>query len=278
MRRPVVTLVAAVAILLALCIPVLDLKLGFVGVRALPDRFESKQGFVAFEESFGAGTTDSTQIVVDGDVSSPSVQAAIRRLEARLRADDAFLPAGDNPVPGAPARQHRDAAQGRSRDESAYDAVRRIRASMSPSRSAESTARGSSVTGETAEGIDYFDLMEKWMPIVFVFVLGLSFILLMIAFRSIVVPVKAIIMNLLSVGAAYGLTGAGLRERHRQRAVRLPAGRRIEAWVPLFLFAVLFGLSMDYHVFLLSRIRETTTQTGDNTESVACGVALDRRG
>ena len=277
MRRPVVTLVAAVAILLALCIPVLDLKLGFVGVRALPDRFESKQGFVAFEESFGAGTTDSTEIVVDGDVSSPSVQAAIRRLEARLRSDDAFLPPQTTPYPEHQLASIETLLRGDSRDESAYDAVRRIRGEYVPESFRGVDGARVLVTGETAEGIDYFDLMEKWMPIVFVFVLGLSFILLTVAFRSIVVPVKAILLNLLSVGAAYGLTVLVFEKGIGNELFGFQQVDAIEAWVPLFLFAVLFGLSMDYHVFLLSRIREIYTRTGDNTESVARGVASTAR-
>ncbi len=115
------------------------------------------------------------------------------------------------------------------------------------------------MTGETAEGIDYFDLMEKWMPIVFAFVLGLSFVLLMVAFRSIVVPIKAILLNLLSVGAAYGLLVLVFQKGIGNELFGFQQVDAIEAWVPLFLFAVLFGLSMDYHVFLLSRIRELYT-------------------
>jgi putative drug exporter of the RND superfamily len=277
MRRPVVTLVAAVAILLALSIPVLDLKMGFVGVRALPDRFESKQGFAAFEESFGAGTTDSTEIVVDGDVSSPPVQAAIRRLEGRLRSDEAFLAPETTPYPEQRLASIETLLTGDSRDESAYDAVRRIRDEYVPDSFRGVDGARVLVTGETAEGIDYFDLMAQWMPIVFVFVLGLSFILLTIAFRSIVIPVKAILLNLLSVGAAYGLLVLVFQKGIGNELLGFQQVDAIEAWVPLFLFAVLFGLSMDYHVFLLSRIRELYTRTGDNTESVAHGVASTAR-
>jgi putative drug exporter of the RND superfamily len=277
MRRPVVTLVAAVAILLALSIPVLDLKMGFVGVRALPDRFESKQGFLAFEESFGAGTTDSAEIVVDGDVSSPGVQAAIRRLESRLRSDEAFLAPETTRYPEQQLASIETLLRGDSRDESAYDAVRRIRGEYVPDSFRGVDGARVLVTGETAEGIDYFDLMAKWMPIVFVFVLGLSFILLTIAFRSIVIPVKAILLNLLSVGAAYGLLVLVFQKGVGNELLGFQHVDAIEAWVPLFLFAVLFGLSMDYHVFLLSRIRELYTRTGNNTESVAHGVASTAR-
>jgi RND superfamily putative drug exporter len=112
---------------------------------------------------------------------------------------------------------------------------------------------------------------------VFAIVLGLSFILLTIAFRSIVVPLKAIILNLLSVGAAYGLLVLVFEKGVLANFLGFQKVDSIEAWVPLFLFSVLFGLSMDYHVFLLSRIRERFTRTGDNTEAVAYGVSSTAR-
>ncbi|MBA2569225.1 MAG: MMPL family transporter [Actinobacteria bacterium] len=277
MRRPALTLVASVALLLALSLPVLDLKMGFVGVRALPDRFESKQGFAALEESFGAGTADSAQVVVDGDVSSPGVQTAIRTLESRLRSDDAFLAPETTPYPEQRLASIEALLKGDSRDDASYDAVRRVRSEYVPESFRGVDDARVLVTGETAEGIDYFDLMEKWMPIVFVFVLGLSFVLLMVAFRSVVVPIKAILLNLLSVGAAYGLLVLVFQKGIGNELLGFQQVDAIEAWVPLFLFAVLFGLSMDYHVFLLSRIRELYSQTGDNTESVAHGVASTAR-
>jgi len=138
------------------------------------------------------------------------------------------------------------------------------------------TVEGTDVTalvgGDTAASIDYVDVLNARTPVIFAFVLGLSFVFLMIVFRSVVVPLKAIAMNLLSVGAAYGLLvlvfqkgiGADLFGFHTSDA--------IEAWVPLFLFTVLFGLSMDYHIFLLSRIKERYEATGDNTGSVAFGL------
>ena len=111
------------------------------------------------------------------------------------------------------------------------------------------------------------------MPVALAVVLSLSFVLLLVVFRSVVVPLKAILMNLLSVGAAYGLMVAVFQKGWGADLLGLTAGRHfVEAWVPLFLFAVLFGTSMDYHVFLLSRIRERFDQTGDNRESVAFGL------
>ena len=133
------------------------------------------------------------------------------------------------------------------------------------------------VTGETAESVDYFALVHRWLPIVFAFVLGLSFVLLMIAFRSIVVPAKAVVLNLLSVGAAYGLLVLVFQKGIGNELFGFQQVDTIEAWVPLFLFSVLFGLSMDYHVFLLSRIRERFTETGANEEAVAYGVGSTAR-
>ena len=128
------------------------------------------------------------------------------------------------------------------------------------------------VTGLTAFSADFFDIAGRFTPFVFAFVLTLSFILLTVMFRSIVIPIKAILMNLLSVGAAYGLIVLVFQKGVGADLVGFQKTDKIEAWLPLFLFSVLFGLSMDYHVFLLSRIRERFDQTRDNNEAVAYGL------
>ena len=157
----------------------------------------------------------------------------------------------------------------------AQAAVRTLRADYLPAAFADTgLVAGTDVltTGQTSFVIDYLDTINGATPWVFLFVLGLSFVLLMVVFRSLLVPLKAIIMNLLSVGAAYGLMVAVFEKGWGADLLGLQKVDFIEAWVPLFLFAVLFGTSMDYHVFLLSRIRERFDQTGDNRESVAFGV------
>ena len=171
--------------------------------------------------------------------------------EARLAVVEA-LPAGD------------------SRDDRALDAVRALRDEEIPG------ARVL-VTGETAESIDYYALTDQWLPILLAVVLSLSFILLTVAFRSIVVAAKAIVLNLLSVGAAYGVLILVFQEGIGNELFGFQQVDFIEAWVPLFLFAVLFGLSMDYHVFLLSRIRERYVQTGDNDAAVVHGIGSTAR-
>ena len=133
------------------------------------------------------------------------------------------------------------------------------------------------MTGETAEEIDYTALMTDWLPRIIAFVLVLSFVLLTVAFRSIVLSLKAILLNLLSVGAAYGLMVLVFQHGIGNEFFGLRETNLVSTWVPLFMFTVLFGLSMDYHVFLLSRIRERYLRTGDNTEAVAHAVATTAR-
>ena len=159
--------------------------------------------------------------------------------------------------------------------ERAIDAVRDLRADLIPRASRPGAA--ALVTGDTAEELDYHETVDAWLVRVLAFVLGLSFVLLTIAFRSIVVPLKAIAANLLSVGAAYGLLVLVFQEGVGNELLGLTQAENVAAWVPLFLFAVLFGLSMDYQVFLLSRIRERYLRTGDNDEAVAYGVSSTAR-
>jgi RND superfamily putative drug exporter len=216
------------------------------------------------------------EVVVDGDVASPPVVQAIERVRSRIEADPAFRRPETEILPERRIAVISALPAGDSRDERVYDAVQRVRDRYVPEAFQGSDARVL-VTGETAEGLDYFALVRHWLPIVFTFVLGTSFLLLTVAFRSIVVPLKAIVLNLLSVGAAYGLLVLVFQKGIGNELFGFRQVDTIEAWVPLFLFSVLFGLSMDYHVFLLSRIRERFVRTGDNDDAVAHGVASTAR-
>jgi len=160
---------------------------------------------------------------------------------------------------------------GEATGDQAIQATRRLRAQYIPQAFSGVPAEAL-VTGATAMNIDYFDQSSDYLPIVFAFVLGLSFVLLTVVFRSLVVPVKAVIMNLLSVGAAYGLLVLIFQKGVGADLLGFQQVDTVEAWIPIFLFAVLFGLSMDYHVFLLSRIRERFDETQDNSEAVAFGL------
>ena len=275
-RRPVVSLVACTALLVALALPALDLRTGSAGVRTIPDGYVSKDGFNALEREFGVGTVDSAQIVVEGDLDDSAVADGIDALVASLADDPAFRAPEVTTAPRNQLAVVEAQVRGDSRDEAAVKAVERLRAEVVPEAFGDARVQ-TYVTGETAEIVDYNELMARWLPIVFLFVLGFSFILLTVAFRSIVVPAKAILLNLLSVGAAYGLIVLVFQKGVGNEIFGFDRVDAIEAWLPLFLFSVLFGLSMDYQVFLLSRIRERFTQTGDSSEAVSFGVRTTAR-
>ena len=276
MRRPVVSLVVAVGLLLAAAAPVLDLRLSAPGIRSFPDSAPSKQGFDALEESFGVGTVDSVLVVVEGDASERRFRPAVGRMVDRLEASPSFSNAEVEYSPDGQLALVEALVAGDSRDEAALDAVRELRDRDVPAVFGDLDVNVY-VTGETAEEIDYTDLMVTWLPRIIAFVLLLSFILLTIAFRSIVLPLKAILLNLLSVGAAYGLMVTVFQKGIGNELFGLRETEVVSTWVPLFLFTVLFGLSMDYHVFLLSRIRERYLQTGNNEEAVAHAVGTTAR-
>jgi putative drug exporter of the RND superfamily len=274
--RPLPSLVLVTVGLLGLAVPVLTMRSGEAGVETLPDRLPAKQGYLALNAAFPGETTEPVEIVIDGDAGSPAVRGGIERLTRQLARSELFGPpeaetggTGGLTVLTVPIR-------GDPLAEEAVDAVRELRSERLPA--AFPSPDIEVVTGgDTAESIDEADTMSRWLPIVFAFVLGLSFALLTIAFRSLVVAAKAIAVNLLSVGAAYGLLVLVFQHGVGNELFGFPQVDAVESWVPLFLFAVLFGLSMDYHVFLLSRIRERYRQTGDNTDAVTHGVGSTGR-
>ena len=276
MRRPVVSLVAAVGLLLAAAVPVLSMDSGSAGISTLPDRFESKQGFLLLNREFPGQTTDPVRIVVDGDTTSPDVREAVEGLQTELGSREIFGEATTETSADGMLVVLTMPVAGDAVSSEAVAAVRELRDDVIPAAFAGSGAEAF-VGGATAEGVDEYDVMDSWLPIVFVFVLGLSFVLLTIAFRSIVVPATAIAMNLLAVGAAYGLLVLVFVKGVGNELFGFQQVDTIEAWVPLFLFAVLFGLSMDYQVFLLSRIRERYSQTGDTDDAISFGVGSTAR-
>jgi RND superfamily putative drug exporter len=279
MAHPVASLVVGVAFLLAAGSSYLGINLGFAGVSTLPDAAPSKEAFLVLQEEFAGQQTSPVQIVVVGSADSPEIQGAVERLRTAVAEDEAFSPQTAEPQVAPSGNMLLVNAFLRIDPSSmeAAEAVDRLRADAIPSAFAGVDAEVL-VGGDTAMSADFFDLTDSYTPIVFVIVLGLSFLLLTVVFRSIVVPVKAILMNLLSVFAAYGLVTLVFQEggpaigRWIADLFSLQQVETIEAWLPLFLFSVLFGLSMDYHVFLLTRIREHYDHTGDNTESVAHGL------
>jgi putative drug exporter of the RND superfamily len=283
MRRPVLSLLAAVAFLAVAATPMSDLRTGNAGVSTLPDDFASKRAFTVLATEFSGGLTSPVEVVVDGDADDRGVRQGVARLRALLAADRGF---GPSTVQVNDARDLSVVSASVTGDPSgpaAVDAVTRIREDYVPRAFPAGTPAEVLVGGETAGNKDFFDLTDAYTPIVFAFVLLLSLLLLTAVFRSVVVPVKSILLNLLSVGAAYGIIVAVFQKggpavgRSIADLLGFQQVDAIEAWLPLFLFSVLFGLSMDYHVFLLSRIREHYDRTGNNTESVAEGVRTTAR-
>jgi RND superfamily putative drug exporter len=276
MRRPVTSLILAVALLGSLALVYFAIDLGSAGVDTLPASMESRRGFEVLEEEFPGATIEPVDVVVSGDASSAAVAQGLERLKTILAGDGAYVNAAMPRVsPGGDLTVVSLVVLGDPTSKGAQAAVRALRDDYLPTAFANTgLVAGADVltTGHTSFVIDYLDTITGATPWVFLLVLGLSFMLLMVVFRSILVPVKAIIMNLLSVGAAYGLMVAVFQKGWGAGLLGLQRVDFVEAWVPLFLFAVLFGTSMDYHVFLLSRIRERFDQTGDTGESIAFGV------
>jgi RND superfamily putative drug exporter len=272
MRRPVISLVATTAVLLALASPVLDLRMGDGGTAALPDDTAAKQGLLALARDFPSGATDPVTIVVDGTAAKRELAG----LRTALAADRDFaagaltvetgtgITAASVPLSVEPTSERASAAIDRLRERYVPDA-------FGPA------ANRVFVGGAAAEASDSFAVNRTWLPIVIAFVLALSFLLLLVAFRSIAIPLTAIAVNLLSVGAAYGILVLVFQKGVGADLLGFTQVDRIDAWIPVFLFSVLFGLSMDYQVFLLSRIHERWSATGDTPGAIAHGVASTAR-
>ena len=277
-RVPIVSILIIGVPMIVLTSFYFDIQTGLNDVNTFPDISKTKEAFIVFEEEFSvgevspAGFLSPAEIVIAGDIDDPQVQDAIGRLEKSLADSPDFpVPPSLEVNPGGDLAVLTLPFPGKSNSREATDKLATIRESHVPS-AFDGVPAEVYVGGVTAEATDFFGIVDVYTPIVFAFVLGLSFIILMMVFRSIVIPVKAIIMNLLSVGATYGLLVLVFQKDLGAGLLGFQHAEVIDAWIPLFLFTILFGLSMDYHVFLLSRIRERYDETGDNTGAVAYGL------
>jgi putative drug exporter of the RND superfamily len=268
--RPVLSVVVTGGALLALTGLAFTMNLGSSGLGSLPDDSPSLRAFTIVNEEFSDGLLTADIVIDAADVTTPVVQSAIDALNANL-ANDSFY--GDTKVTIAPSNDLavvQAVIQGDPASDEAYEALLRLRDDYVPS--AFDGVATVYVAGDTAMTVDNVNEMKKWLPIVFGLVLASSFVLLLVVFRSIVVPIKAVLMNVLSVGAAYGLLVLVFQNGIGADLLGFKETPVIEHWLPLFLFSILFGLSMDYHVFLLSRIKEHYDLTGNNKLSVAFGL------
>ena len=245
---------------------------GLNGVDVFPEGAETREAFFVMEEKFSFGLVNPTDVVIDGDAGHPAMQGAVVQLLTSMSAHP-----GVTVFPLPNVNEARDLTHisvfidGEPRSQDAVDVVTAIREEYVPA-AFEGVDAEVYVGGVTAVVADVFSIVDRFTPIVFAFVLGCSFLILMLVFRSIVIPIKAVFMNLLSVGAAYGMIVLVFQHGVGRDLLGFQHAEVIDAWIPLFLFSILFGLSMDYHVFLLSRIRERYDQTGDNREAVAYGL------
>ncbi len=271
MRRPALSLTLGVILLLAIASPLLTMRSGGLSADTFPSTYTSKQGLDMLKRDFAAGLSEPALVVVQGDVGDAKVQSALKDFVDRLDQDGRFTLTGlSTSADGSLAvlQMIQDAG---TQTEKAKAAVRDLRETLVPASFAGSGA-AVYVGGNTAAQIDSIDLTDGYMPIVIGVVLFLSFILLLLAFRSVLVAATAIVMNLLSVGAAYGALTLVFQHGWGTVVPGLITVESIESWVPLLMFCVLFGLSMDYQVFLLSRIRERWYETRESKESVVFGV------
>ncbi|HKG10984.1 MAG TPA: MMPL family transporter [Gaiellaceae bacterium] len=284
MRRPAVFAAATTVGLLLAAAPVLALQLGPGSNQGIPQDLEAVQGLAILSDAVGEGALSPSEVVVDtgraGGSAEPRVQAAVSRLIAGLEADPeiAGVAYGNGP-------QFRDATgrylhlQATGRHEyglpESQDFVGRLRDDIVP---AAAFPDGVEVLtgGGPAFGVDFLDMTYGAFPWLVLAVLVLTYVLLVRAFRSLVLPLKAIVLNLLSIGAAYGLLVAAFKLGLGE-PLGLTQFDQIEGWIPVFLFAMLFGLSMDYEVFLVARMREEWDRRGDNVAAVTTGLAKTGR-
>ena len=271
-KFPVISIVAIGVPMIVVTFFYFDIRTGINGVDTFPEGAETREHFFVLNEEFSFGLVNPIEIVIDGNINDPQVKSAVEKLETSLLGSPSF-PLPPQLVVNAEGNLALMTVviPGEPRNQAAVDVVTALRDEHIPSAFAGVPATAL-VGGVTADATDVLTVINRYTPIVFAFVLGFSFIVLLLVFRSIVIPIKAVVMNLLSVGTAYGLMVLVFQKGVGTELLGFRHAEVIDVWVPLFLFTILFGLSMDYHVFLLSRIRERFDQTGNNAEAVAYGL------
>ena len=272
MRHPLISTVASAGVLIALAIPALGMHTAQSGLEQLPDTPIMKT-FERVQKAF-PGTADPGQVVIKAnDVNAPEVKSAIAELTAKAKASDRFEAGitSDQSENGEVAIVNVPLG-GEGNDATSYAALDELRNEIVPQTIGKLRGAEIVVGGNAASSKDYNDLVKGSAPIVFAFVLTLAFLLLMVTFRSIVVPIKAIVLNLLSVGASYGALTLIFQHGWFHSLLGFETPGFVVAWLPLFLFVILFGLSMDYHVFILSRVREGFLKGMTTEDAVTHGI------
>jgi uncharacterized membrane protein YdfJ with MMPL/SSD domain len=274
MRFPAVALVLSAGLLIVLALPVFSIHTKLPSFTDLPKSLQIVKTYDTIQKSF-PGSEDPAHVVVKAsDVSTPLFKAVYAETKRRALATGVIR----QPIRLVANPSHTVARidfplAGKGQDATAVRALETLRTKViPPALAALPPGTQIAVTGQTAGTHDFNQTMKQRLPYVFAFVLGLAFLLLLLTFRSIVIPLKAIVLNLLSVGAAYGILVWVFQEGHLQGPLNFKSNGAVVTWLPLFLFTVLFGLSMDYHVFILSRIKELVDRGVPTDEAVARGI------
>jgi uncharacterized membrane protein YdfJ with MMPL/SSD domain len=273
LRRPVIAMVASTAVLLVLASPVLNLKMAVLGIETLPKDLAVIQTYDRIQAAFPGNQIPAEVAIERGDASDVDLTIGVHNLRERVEASDLVEP----PVTVQFSSDHNVAMVnvpivGDGTNDASYDALAELRDEIIPATVGQQPGLEANVTGFTASSNDFNELMETRVPVVFAFVLGLAFLLLLATFRSIVIAIKAILLNLLSVGAAYGVVVWIFQEGHLESLLGFESPGAVSSWLPLFLFVLLFGLSMDYHVFILSRVREAYDGGMSTDDAVSQGI------
>jgi uncharacterized membrane protein YdfJ with MMPL/SSD domain len=273
LRHPAVSLLAAAAVLVALAIPAFSLHLAVPGPRSLPQNLSVVKTYNKIQATFPGDAIPAVVVLRAGDVTSPEAARAIAELRARTAASPLFKqPSIVKVNPSHTVAEIDIPVVGDGNDSASNAALARLRGTLIPTMIERIPGATADVTGDTASSKDFNHTMKSHAPVVFAFVLITAFVLLLVTFRSLVIPIKAIVLNLLSVGAAYGVLVWIFQYGHLQSFLDFKSSGSITSWMPLFLFVVLFGLSMDYHVFIVSRIREAFDRGSSTEEAVAHGI------
>jgi RND superfamily putative drug exporter len=274
MRRPAVSALLAGGLLLALAIPALQMKIVTSGVEQLPQDIPIIVTYDKVKAVFPSEGVTATVVVQADDVRSGAVAAGITALRTEVKESKAFLP-GTEVVysKNGTVAQINVPSPGSGNDTASTHALDVLRDQIIPATVGRAPGATVNVTGDAASSKDFADQLKSRLPLIFAFVFGLAFVLMLVTFRSIVIPIKAIVLNLLSVGAAYGVLVLVFQQGHGESLLGFTSIGGVTNWLPLFLFVVLFGLSMDYHVFILSRVRELYDRGLSTDEAVKRGIA-----
>ena len=273
LKRPLVSTLLAGGLLVALSIPALGIEFKNPGFDGYSRSQPVIQTYDRLQDAFPGGAVPATTVIKAADVTAAPVEAAIAQLRDRAIATGQLSePFSVEISPDKTVAVVGLAVKGSGTDAASERSLEVLRSDVVPATVGKLPGAEVAVTGTTAGSKDFIDAMAARAPLVFAFVLSLAFLLLLVTFRSIVVPIKAIVLNLLSVGAAYGILKLVFQDGHGEGVLDFQSVGGIAPVIPLFLFVILFGLSMDYHVFILSRVREAVNGGMSNDDAVAHGI------